>query len=180
MSHSCNPWYAADGDSQIGVPVLSVALLLSSGFSVARAGALGVCAVGAAWALGVVRERIPREVQRMRAAMARDRAQAIQPPTPESTEWVNALLTSFWPLIDPALFISIIDMVEDVMQQSLPSFIEAVRVSDFGLGTNPLRILSMRALPYENLDPKKDGDGAKKVSEYVVRCYVPTLRDGIS
>ncbi|KZV99954.1 hypothetical protein EXIGLDRAFT_723122 [Exidia glandulosa HHB12029] len=151
----------------IGVPVLSAALLLSSGFSITRATLLGACAIGAAWALGVVRERIPREVDRMRAAMARDRAQSIQPPAPESTEWVNALLTSFWPLIDPALFVSIIDMIEDVMQMSLPSFIEAVRVSDFGLGTNPLRILSMRALPNESVDPKKDENGTKMVSEYI-------------
>lgn len=38
-------------------------------------------------------------------------------------------------------------MIEDVMQQSLPKFVEAVRISDIGQGTNPFRIVSMRALP---------------------------------
>lgn len=38
-------------------------------------------------------------------------------------------------------------MVEDILQQSLPSFVDAVRIADIGQGTNPLRIVSMRALP---------------------------------
>ena len=33
------------------------------------------------------------------------------------------------------------------MQQSLPKFVEAIRISDIGQGTNPFRIVSMRALP---------------------------------
>jgi hypothetical protein len=38
-------------------------------------------------------------------------------------------------------------MVEDILQQSLPGFIDAVRISDLSQGTNPLRILAIRALP---------------------------------
>lgn len=38
-------------------------------------------------------------------------------------------------------------MVEDILQQSLPGFIDAVRITDLGQGTNPLRITSIRALP---------------------------------
>lgn len=37
-------------------------------------------------------------------------------------------------------------MVEDVLQASLPGFIDAVRIADIGQGTNPVRIVSMRAL----------------------------------
>ncbi|EJD48327.1 hypothetical protein AURDEDRAFT_183631 [Auricularia subglabra TFB-10046 SS5] len=152
----------------IGVPVVSLALLLSAGVTVLHAALIGTCALGATWALGAVRHRIPREMDRVRAAMVHERAASIQPPAPESAEWVNALLTSFWPLIDPGLFVSIIDMIEDVMQQSLPSFVEAVRVSDFSLGTNPLRLLSMRALANESMDPKMDGHSSmKQVAEYV-------------
>ena len=33
------------------------------------------------------------------------------------------------------------------MEQSLLKFVEAVRISDLGQGTNPFRIVSMRALP---------------------------------
>lgn len=42
---------------------------------------------------------------------------------------------------------SVADSIEDIMQQSLPKFIDAVRISDIGQGTNPLRVISMRALP---------------------------------
>lgn len=38
-------------------------------------------------------------------------------------------------------------MVEDILQASLPGFVDAVRIADIGQGTNPLRIVSMRALP---------------------------------
>jgi hypothetical protein len=38
-------------------------------------------------------------------------------------------------------------MVEDVLQASLPGFVDAVRIADVGQGTNPVRIVSMRALP---------------------------------
>lgn len=40
-----------------------------------------------------------------------------------------------------------VQMVEDVLQASLPSLVDAVRVADIGQGTNPVRIVSMRALP---------------------------------
>ncbi len=32
------------------------------------------------------------------------------------------------------------------MQQSLPSFVDAIKISDVGQGSHPLRILSIRAL----------------------------------
>ena len=38
-------------------------------------------------------------------------------------------------------------MIEDILQQSLPGFVDAVRISDLGQGTNPFRITSIRALP---------------------------------
>lgn len=45
------------------------------------------------------------------------------------------------------MFVSVADMVEDILQQSLPGFVDAVRITDLGQGTNPLRITSIRALP---------------------------------
>ncbi|KAI0267273.1 hypothetical protein BC834DRAFT_822647 [Gloeopeniophorella convolvens] len=65
----------------------------------------------------------------------------------ESAEWANTLLRGVWPILNPSLFDSLIDMVEDIMQGSVPSFIHSVRISDLGLGSAPLRITSIRALP---------------------------------
>jgi Ca2+-dependent lipid-binding protein len=45
-------------------------------------------------------------------------------------------------------------MVEDILQQSLPGFVDAVRITDLGQGQNPLRITSIRALPDQ---PGDDG-----------------------
>jgi len=45
------------------------------------------------------------------------------------------------------MFQSLVDMIEDVMQGSLPSFIYSVRVSDMSQGSNPFRITSIRSLP---------------------------------
>ena len=46
-----------------------------------------------------------------------------------SVEWLNSFVKVVWPLINPDMFVSIIDMVEDVMQASLPGFVDAVKVS---------------------------------------------------
>lgn len=45
------------------------------------------------------------------------------------------------------MFNSMADLLEDVMQASVPGVIENVRVADISQGSNPLRILSLRALP---------------------------------
>lgn len=39
---------------------------------------------------------------------------------PESVQWLNSFVASIWPLVNPDLFSSLIDMIEDIMQASLP------------------------------------------------------------
>lgn len=77
----------------------------------------------------------------------RQRGQALSPPTAESTEWMNALISVVWTQLNPDMFIVLTDMIEDVLQQSLPAFVDAVKLTDFTLGRNALRIISMRGLP---------------------------------
>ena len=45
------------------------------------------------------------------------------------------------------MFASVADTLEDVMQASVPGVIESVRVAEINQGNNPIRILSLRALP---------------------------------
>ncbi|KIO34237.1 hypothetical protein M407DRAFT_3653 [Tulasnella calospora MUT 4182] len=104
-------------------------------------------AFGATTLASLAQRGVEKEVERVRANMHRERGQKFSPPTPESVEWLNAFLQTVWGLINPDMFVTVADTVEDVMQQSLPGFIDAVRISDIGQGTNPLRIVSMRALP---------------------------------
>lgn len=66
---------------------------------------------------------------------------------PESAQWLNSLVASIWPLVNPDLFSSLIDMVEDIMQASLPKVVKMVSVDDMGQGNQSLRILGIRWLP---------------------------------
>ncbi|KAI5275962.1 hypothetical protein E4T47_01191 [Aureobasidium subglaciale] len=65
----------------------------------------------------------------------------------ESTQWLNNILTSLWPLVNPDLFISLADTLEDVMQASLPSIVRMVSIEDLGQGSESIRILGVRWLP---------------------------------
>ncbi|KAI8972445.1 hypothetical protein BD414DRAFT_469487 [Trametes punicea] len=67
--------------------------------------------------------------------------------TRESAEWANAVIRGIWPILNTDLFESLVDMLEDIMQSSMPTFIHSVRVADLGLGSNAGRITSIRSLP---------------------------------
>lgn len=75
---------------------------------------------------------------------------------PESVEWMNTLLGIVWGLINPDMFASVADTLEDVMQASVPGVIENVRVAEINQGNNPIRILSLRALPDGHVKEMKD------------------------
>ncbi|RDX44545.1 hypothetical protein OH76DRAFT_1408962 [Lentinus brumalis] len=67
--------------------------------------------------------------------------------TRESAEWANAVIRGLWPIMNTDMFSSLLDMLEDIMQSSVPRFIHSVRVVDLGLGSNAGRITSIRSLP---------------------------------
>ncbi|KAH9847036.1 hypothetical protein C2E23DRAFT_850404 [Lenzites betulinus] len=67
--------------------------------------------------------------------------------TRESAEWANAIVRGLWPILNTDLFSSLIDMLEDIMQASVPTFVHSVRVADMGLGSNAGRITAIRSLP---------------------------------
>jgi Ca2+-dependent lipid-binding protein len=75
---------------------------------------------------------------------------------PESVEWLNTLIGVVWGLIDPDMFASVADTLEDVMQASVPGVIENVRVAEINQGSNPFRILSLRSLPDGHVKEMKD------------------------
>ncbi|KAF5349112.1 hypothetical protein D9756_009453 [Leucocoprinus leucothites] len=64
----------------------------------------------------------------------------------DSPGWLNSLLRSVWPIVNPALFTSIADMLEDSLQHSLPKLIRGVRIADIGQGVEPVRILGIQFL----------------------------------
>ena len=82
--------------------------------------------------------------------------QAVANLLPESVEWMNTLLGVVWGLINPDMFAGVADTLEDVMKASVPGVIENVRVADINQGSNPIRILSLRALPDTHVKELKD------------------------
>lgn len=74
---------------------------------------------------------------------------------PESVEWMNTLTGIIWGLVNPDMFAAVGDTLEDVMQASVPGVIENVRVAEIDQGSNPIRILSLRALPDKNVTELK-------------------------
>ena len=81
--------------------------------------------------------------------------EGVDEPTPESTQWLNYLLASIWPLVNPDLFTSLADTLEDVMQASLPKFVRMISVEDLGQGSEAIRILGVRWLPTGTWDSLK-------------------------
>lgn len=90
-------------------------------------------------------------------------------PTPESTKWLNSLLSAVWPLINPDLFTSLADTLEDVMQASLPKLVRMISVEDLGQGSEAIRILGIRWLPSGAAAEDISVDGKKKSSKRNVR-----------
>ena len=84
---------------------------------------------------------------------------------PESVAWLNSLFASIWPLINPDLFTSISDMLEDVMQASLPKIVRMVSVDDLGQGNEAFRILGVRWLPTGAASQCVDDSGKLKSAE---------------
>ena len=73
---------------------------------------------------------------------------AMESLVPESVEWMNQLMGIVWNLINPEMFATMADTLEDVMQASVPpALIHNVKVSSIGLGDESFKILSLRSLP---------------------------------
>jgi len=84
-----------------------------------------------------------------------DSIQATANLLPESVEWMNTFLAVVWGLINPDMFAAVADTLEDVMQASIPAVINNVRVAEIDQGSNPIRILSLRALPDARVEDLK-------------------------
>ncbi|SJX62547.1 uncharacterized protein SRS1_13394 [Sporisorium reilianum f. sp. reilianum] len=106
-------------------------------------GAVGFCG----WTgLHLQSRKIEKEHEAIRAEMHKQRGESLSPPMPESVEWLNAAIACIWKQINPDMFVPMADMVEDIMQQSLPGMVDAVKIDDIGIGDNPFRLVSMRGL----------------------------------
>ena len=96
------------------------------------------------------------------AARLQERKEQRKLQIPESAMWLNSLVASIWPLINPDLFASMVDTLEDVMQASLPKVVRMIAIDDFGQGKSALRILGVRWLPTGAAGQSVSKDGKVK------------------
>lgn len=80
-----------------------------------RSAVIGTIGVGSVAAVGVYTNRITKDIERVRHNMHKQRGEKFSPPvrrrpravltdkTPESVEWLNAILATAWPLVDPGV-----------------------------------------------------------------------------
>ncbi|KAL4788160.1 hypothetical protein BJX76DRAFT_198981 [Aspergillus varians] len=74
---------------------------------------------------------------------------------PESVEWMNTFMGIIWGLVNPDMLAPVADTIEDIMQASSPGVIENVRIAEIDQGNNPIRLLSLRALPDDHAEQLK-------------------------
>ncbi|KAJ7031619.1 hypothetical protein C8F04DRAFT_1110009 [Mycena alexandri] len=145
---------AAFGSSSL---VLLISRVLAGWVGSLFAGAMcGILALGAAagvlyfWNPQIPKIQLPGEETQLHKS---------ESDSPESAKWFNALLYSLWPIVNPSLFVSVADMLEDALQASLPKLIHGVRVADIGQGSEALRILGIRSLKGGDTSKASDDEG---------------------
>lgn len=65
----------------------------------------------------------------------------------ESVEWLNEIIKDVWPILDPNLFVAGVDLLEDALKALSPKAVRTVRIPSIEQGTNPIRLLNIKALP---------------------------------
>ncbi|KAI9033622.1 hypothetical protein CLU79DRAFT_882763 [Phycomyces nitens] len=82
-----------------------------------------------------------------------DGASALYENNGESVEWINFILQKVWRSIDPRMFAFVEDILEDTLQSVAPSIIQAVKVTDFDIGTQSPVIQKIRVFPHHPGQP---------------------------
>lgn len=101
----------------------SVFFLRKTGFFIGILGSI-VLAIFVSGSVWFWMKRIKEEADNVRWATEKTRGQTAQLNLiPESVEWMNSLLGVIWGLVNPDMFTSMADTLEDVMQASVPSVI---------------------------------------------------------
>ncbi|KAG0635305.1 C2 domain-containing protein [Tuber brumale] len=65
----------------------------------------------------------------------------------ESLEWLNSFTVKFWPIYQPVLATTIINVVDQVLEGATPGFLDSLKLPTFTLGTKPPRIEFVKTYP---------------------------------
>lgn len=65
----------------------------------------------------------------------------------ESLEWMNSFVVKFWPIYQPVLAATIVNIVDGVLAGATPGFLDSLRLTTFNLGTKPPRVEHVKTYP---------------------------------
>ncbi|ROT37420.1 tricalbin-1 [Sodiomyces alkalinus F11] len=65
----------------------------------------------------------------------------------ESLEWINSFLVKFWPIYQPVLAQTIINVVDQVLSSATPAFLDSLKLKTFTLGSKPPRMEHVKTYP---------------------------------
>jgi Ca2+-dependent lipid-binding protein len=69
----------------------------------------------------------------------------------ETVEWLNSFLKKFWMIFEPVISALVIENLDNYLNDYLPPYLDAIRLSTFTLGSKPFRIDSVKN--FSNTDP---------------------------
>ncbi|KAF9990464.1 hypothetical protein BGZ75_001644 [Mortierella antarctica] len=70
----------------------------------------------------------------------------------ESTEWINNFMAKFWLIYEPVLSSTVVQVVDSILVDQTPAFLDSIRLTTFTLGTKAPRVESVKAFPKTDPD----------------------------
>ncbi|GAC98407.1 hypothetical protein PHSY_006001 [Pseudozyma hubeiensis SY62] len=139
------------GESYLGyfwwnASVIILAVLCTY-FATRLGGGLASICIIAAFCSTYYNTSMRRTRQRARDDITRELAKKKMVSEHESADWINHFLSRFWLIYEPVLSATIIGIVDQILVQNCPSFLDSIRMTTFTLGTKAPRIDSVRTFP---------------------------------
>ncbi|KAF9898534.1 hypothetical protein BX616_003900, partial [Lobosporangium transversale] len=70
----------------------------------------------------------------------------------ETTEWINNFMSKFWLIYEPVLSATVVQVVDSILVDQTPAFLDSIRLTTFTLGTKAPRVESVKAFPKADPD----------------------------
>ncbi|KAF9136032.1 hypothetical protein BGW39_007995 [Mortierella sp. 14UC] len=70
----------------------------------------------------------------------------------ESTEWINNFMSKFWLIYEPVLSSTVVGVVDGILVDQTPAFLDSIRLTTFTLGTKAPRVESIKSYPKSDPD----------------------------
>ncbi|KAF9160081.1 hypothetical protein DFQ26_005899 [Actinomortierella ambigua] len=70
----------------------------------------------------------------------------------ESVEWINNFMSKFWLIYEPVLSATVVGVVDGILVDQTPAFLDSIRLTTFTLGTKAPRVDNIKTYPHTDPD----------------------------